>query len=416
MEAAGWREVARQLGAAGAPQPDGSLSTRRATAFGPAVDPLFYDEPIQVAGAEGVWITDADGPALSRRLQQRPVRRARPSARHGGDRAPEPQAQHAHALPAPRRHRARRAAGRELPAGARHGAARQLRLGGQRSGLADGDRGHRPPRRPVHRLRLSRHHRGDRGAVPGGLVRRADAGPRRDVGAARHLPRAASSTPTRSPARWPDAPIAVCRRRPPSSTASSPATASPTSIRLRPGARAPDPRRRRPVDRRRGPGRPRPHRRRHVVVSSASGSSPTSSRWASRWATGTRSPPSSPAGTSSPPRRPRHAVQHLRRQPGERRGGARRARRHRRRARARTRAADRSRPARGADGRPATTRRSGTCAASAWPSGSNSSPTPRPAATARAHGRSVTGCATSASWSASPAPAATCSRSGRRWP
>jgi 4-aminobutyrate aminotransferase-like enzyme/Ser/Thr protein kinase RdoA (MazF antagonist) len=61
MEAAGWREVARQLGAAGAPQPDGSLSTRRATAFGPAVDPLFYDEPIQVAGAEGVWITDAAG-------------------------------------------------------------------------------------------------------------------------------------------------------------------------------------------------------------------------------------------------------------------------------------------------------------------------------------------------------------------
>jgi len=61
MEAAGWDEVARRLGAAGAPRPDPSLAGRRAAAFGPAVDPLFYDEPIQVASAEGVWITDAAG-------------------------------------------------------------------------------------------------------------------------------------------------------------------------------------------------------------------------------------------------------------------------------------------------------------------------------------------------------------------
>ena len=61
MEAAGWDEVARQLGAAGPAHPDASLADRRAAVFGPAVDPLFYDEPIQVAGAEGVWITDAAG-------------------------------------------------------------------------------------------------------------------------------------------------------------------------------------------------------------------------------------------------------------------------------------------------------------------------------------------------------------------
>jgi 4-aminobutyrate aminotransferase-like enzyme/Ser/Thr protein kinase RdoA (MazF antagonist) len=61
MEATGWDEVAGQLGAAGAPRPDPSLAGRRAAAFGPAVDPLFYDEPIQVASAAGVWITDAAG-------------------------------------------------------------------------------------------------------------------------------------------------------------------------------------------------------------------------------------------------------------------------------------------------------------------------------------------------------------------
>jgi 4-aminobutyrate aminotransferase-like enzyme/Ser/Thr protein kinase RdoA (MazF antagonist) len=61
MEAAGWEEVARQLGASTAARPDDSLRARRAAAFGPAVDPLFYDEPVQVVSANGVWITDAAG-------------------------------------------------------------------------------------------------------------------------------------------------------------------------------------------------------------------------------------------------------------------------------------------------------------------------------------------------------------------
>jgi 4-aminobutyrate aminotransferase-like enzyme/Ser/Thr protein kinase RdoA (MazF antagonist) len=57
----GWDEAARRLGATGAQRADASLAPRRAAIFGPAVDPLFYDEPIQVASAEGVWITDAAG-------------------------------------------------------------------------------------------------------------------------------------------------------------------------------------------------------------------------------------------------------------------------------------------------------------------------------------------------------------------
>ncbi|WP_091105420.1 aminotransferase class III-fold pyridoxal phosphate-dependent enzyme [Nonomuraea pusilla] len=61
MEAAGWDEVARQLGARGRRGPDPSLAARRAAAFGPAVDPLFYDEPVEVATARGVWITDVAG-------------------------------------------------------------------------------------------------------------------------------------------------------------------------------------------------------------------------------------------------------------------------------------------------------------------------------------------------------------------
>src|SRR4051812_31424137 len=61
MAATGWDEVARQLGAAAPQPPAPSLASRRAAIFGPAMDPLFYDEPIQVASAAGVWITDAAG-------------------------------------------------------------------------------------------------------------------------------------------------------------------------------------------------------------------------------------------------------------------------------------------------------------------------------------------------------------------
>jgi 4-aminobutyrate aminotransferase-like enzyme/Ser/Thr protein kinase RdoA (MazF antagonist) len=65
MEQAGWPEVARQLGAdvpgAGAGGGRSSLAQRRAAAFGPAMEALFYDVPVEVAHAEGVWITDTAG-------------------------------------------------------------------------------------------------------------------------------------------------------------------------------------------------------------------------------------------------------------------------------------------------------------------------------------------------------------------
>ncbi|HEX3689765.1 MAG TPA: aminotransferase class III-fold pyridoxal phosphate-dependent enzyme, partial [Solirubrobacteraceae bacterium] len=60
MQEAGWPEVARQLGAEVRSQ-GGSLAARRAAAFGPAMEALFYDVPVEVARAEGVWITDTAG-------------------------------------------------------------------------------------------------------------------------------------------------------------------------------------------------------------------------------------------------------------------------------------------------------------------------------------------------------------------
>jgi 4-aminobutyrate aminotransferase-like enzyme len=61
IEAVGWDATARQLGAAGLRAHDQSLAARRAAAFGPVTEPLFYAEPVEVASAEGVWITDAAG-------------------------------------------------------------------------------------------------------------------------------------------------------------------------------------------------------------------------------------------------------------------------------------------------------------------------------------------------------------------
>jgi 4-aminobutyrate aminotransferase-like enzyme/Ser/Thr protein kinase RdoA (MazF antagonist) len=62
MTQAGWPEVARRLGAeVRPPGGDGSLARRRAAAFGPAMEALFYDVPVEVERAEGVWITDAAG-------------------------------------------------------------------------------------------------------------------------------------------------------------------------------------------------------------------------------------------------------------------------------------------------------------------------------------------------------------------
>jgi 4-aminobutyrate aminotransferase-like enzyme/Ser/Thr protein kinase RdoA (MazF antagonist) len=61
LEATGWEEVAASLGAPRRPRVDASLTARRSAAFGPAIDPLFDDEPLHVVSAEGVWITDVNG-------------------------------------------------------------------------------------------------------------------------------------------------------------------------------------------------------------------------------------------------------------------------------------------------------------------------------------------------------------------
>jgi 4-aminobutyrate aminotransferase-like enzyme len=61
LQSLGWDEVAAALGADAAATPDRSLAARRDAAFGPVMDSLFYDEPVQVASARGVWITAADG-------------------------------------------------------------------------------------------------------------------------------------------------------------------------------------------------------------------------------------------------------------------------------------------------------------------------------------------------------------------
>ena len=158
-------------------------------------------------------------PHVPRRLQQRAVRRSRAPARHRRDRAAEPAHQHAHALPASGGDRARRAARGDVPAGARHRDARQLGVRGERPRLADRDRRHRAARRALHRVRLPRHHGGDRRAVTRGLARRRAPRARRDVGAARRrgaVSRGAGAT-------------AAPRRRPRSSTGSSRATGSPIS-------------------------------------------------------------------------------------------------------------------------------------------------------------------------------------------
>jgi 4-aminobutyrate aminotransferase-like enzyme/Ser/Thr protein kinase RdoA (MazF antagonist) len=63
LQGIGFDAVARSLGA-DVQAPDPSLAARRAAAFGPAIDPLFYAEPVEVAHAQGVWITDAAGNRL----------------------------------------------------------------------------------------------------------------------------------------------------------------------------------------------------------------------------------------------------------------------------------------------------------------------------------------------------------------
>jgi 4-aminobutyrate aminotransferase-like enzyme/Ser/Thr protein kinase RdoA (MazF antagonist) len=59
----GWDQVTRRLGAGDRGRPVGSadLAVRRAAVFGPAMEALSYAEPIEMASASGVWMTDTEG-------------------------------------------------------------------------------------------------------------------------------------------------------------------------------------------------------------------------------------------------------------------------------------------------------------------------------------------------------------------
>jgi 4-aminobutyrate aminotransferase-like enzyme/Ser/Thr protein kinase RdoA (MazF antagonist) len=61
----GWSRAAEALGAPRDPARDAGtrsvLVGRRAAAFGPAIEPLSYREPIEMERADGVWMVDADG-------------------------------------------------------------------------------------------------------------------------------------------------------------------------------------------------------------------------------------------------------------------------------------------------------------------------------------------------------------------
>jgi 4-aminobutyrate aminotransferase-like enzyme/Ser/Thr protein kinase RdoA (MazF antagonist) len=64
---AGWARTARLLGAGVAGRAGGDMAGRRAlearrnAVFGPAMEPLSYAEPIEMASASGVWMTGTDG-------------------------------------------------------------------------------------------------------------------------------------------------------------------------------------------------------------------------------------------------------------------------------------------------------------------------------------------------------------------
>ena len=66
LEDTGWPEVARCLGAPETASQRSALrlAERRAEVFGPTMEPLFYDVPVQVVAAAGVWITETGGNRL----------------------------------------------------------------------------------------------------------------------------------------------------------------------------------------------------------------------------------------------------------------------------------------------------------------------------------------------------------------
>nr|WP_246136440.1 aminotransferase class III-fold pyridoxal phosphate-dependent enzyme [Leekyejoonella antrihumi] len=57
----GWDRAGEMLGAPVALHANGELGDRRDAAFGPAMEPLSYVKPLEIASAHGVWMTDVSG-------------------------------------------------------------------------------------------------------------------------------------------------------------------------------------------------------------------------------------------------------------------------------------------------------------------------------------------------------------------
>ncbi len=114
-----------------------------------------------------------------RRLQQRPGRRALPSAGDGGGRPPDAARRDQREVSRRAAGRARRAAARHVPGGGgpRHRVPRQLGERGERPRLAARGGGDRPRRRARDRERVPRSHCRDEPALAGGLARCASSRP-----------------------------------------------------------------------------------------------------------------------------------------------------------------------------------------------------------------------------------------------
>lgn len=66
LEQIGWAELGHLLGAPETASQRSALrlAERRSEAFGPTMEPLFYDVPVQVVDGDGVWITETGGNRL----------------------------------------------------------------------------------------------------------------------------------------------------------------------------------------------------------------------------------------------------------------------------------------------------------------------------------------------------------------
>ena len=287
FESLGWDEVRRRLG--GREPGEGwsvpALVERRPAAFGPAMTPPTYREPLHLVRGDGVWLIDADGRRYLDAYNNVPV------VGHEHPRVVEAIVRQARRLNTNMRYLHETALEVAERLIATTGGALDTvmfvnsGLGGERHRVAHRARRDRRQRRHHDRLRLPRHHRRDQRPDAGGLGR-ADAPEHvrtwrppdrlrgfdgslddfdRALGCARRR---------RSPARGRDHGRGPDERRDHRSAAGA-----------RGRARATDARCRRAVDRRRGPVGARPHRRRDVGLPAPGHRRRTSSRSASRWAT-----------------------------------------------------------------------------------------------------------------------------------